>query len=107
MEIFTHVQWFFTLHDKDKDGMLTKDELLQLSESLLVSTVLPIFVCILTPTQFIFRNEPGDAYLGAVSRFMTNAFEFGDALLPAAVGTEDGAETPTIGSHVPYLNLAT
>ncbi|KAG8707803.1 hypothetical protein FRC09_001608, partial [Ceratobasidium sp. 395] len=90
-DLMGNIQWFFTLHDKDKDGMLTKDELLQLSESLL----------------FIFRNEPGDAYLGAVSRFMTNAFEFGDALLPAAVGTEDGAGTPTVGSHVPYLNLAT
>lgn len=33
---YAHPQWFFTLHDKDKDGMLTKDELLQLSESLLV-----------------------------------------------------------------------
>ncbi|KAG8706436.1 hypothetical protein FRC08_001075, partial [Ceratobasidium sp. 394] len=90
-DLMGNIQWFFTLHDKDKDGMLTKDELLQLSESLL----------------FIFRNEPGDAYLGAVSRFMSNAFEFGDALLPAAVGTEDGAGTPTVGSHVPYLNLAT
>ncbi|QRV89023.1 GTPase-activating protein GYP2 [Ceratobasidium sp. AG-Ba] len=90
-DLMGNIQWFFTLHDKDKDGMLTKDELLQLSESLL----------------FIFRNEPGDAYLGAVSRFMTNAFEFGDALLPAAIGTEDGAGTPTVGSHVPYLNLAT
>jgi len=90
-DLMGNIQWFFTLHDKDKDGMLTKDELLQLSESLL----------------FIFRNEPGDAYLGAVSRFMTNAFEFGDALLPAPVGTEDGAGSPTISSHVPYLNLAT
>ncbi|KAG9088534.1 hypothetical protein FRC06_001979 [Ceratobasidium sp. 370] len=85
-DLMGNIEWFFTLHDKDKDGMLTKDELLQLSESLL----------------FIFRNEPGDAYLGAVSRFMTNAFEFGDALLPAAVGTEDGAGTPTVGSHVPF-----
>ncbi|KAG8689365.1 hypothetical protein FRC11_002935 [Ceratobasidium sp. 423] len=90
-DLMGNIQWFFTLHDKDKDGMLTKDELLQLSESLL----------------FIFRNEPGDAYLGAVSRFMTNAFEFGDALLPSPLGTEDGAGTPTIAANVPYLNLAT
>lgn len=30
------IEWFFSLHDKDKDGFLTKDEVLQLSESLLV-----------------------------------------------------------------------
>ncbi|CAE6364637.1 unnamed protein product [Rhizoctonia solani] len=90
-DLMGSIQWFFTLHDKDKDGLLTKDELLQLSESLL----------------FIFRNEPGDAYLGAVSRFMTNAFEFGDALLPSPLGTEDGAGTPTIAANVAYLNLAT
>ncbi|KAF8675664.1 hypothetical protein RHS04_06641 [Rhizoctonia solani] len=57
--------------------------------------------------DFIFRNEPGDAYLGAVSRFMTNAFEFGDALLPTPLGTEDGAGAPTVAANVPYLNLAT
>lgn len=43
---------FLAVHDKDKDGWLTKDEMLQLSESLL----------------FIFRNEHGDHYLAAVSR---------------------------------------
>lgn len=30
------IEWFFNVHDKDKDGSLTKDEVLQLSESLLV-----------------------------------------------------------------------
>lgn len=33
------IEWFFSLHDKDKDGFLTKDEVLQLSESLLVRTI--------------------------------------------------------------------
>lgn len=33
-------------------------------------------------TQFIFRNEPGDAYLAAVSKFILNAFDFGDATAP-------------------------
>ncbi len=47
---------------------MTKDEVIQLSESLL----------------FIFRNEPGDAYLAAVSKFILNAFDFGDATAPAA-----------------------
>ena len=35
------IEWFFDLvslqHDKNKDGFLTKDEVIQLSESLLVS----------------------------------------------------------------------
>lgn len=39
---------------------------------------------------------------------MTNAFEYGDALLPHEEG-EKGAEpkSPPIGSNQPYLNLAT
>lgn len=76
------IEWFFNLvsshssamettslnsqHDKNKDGFLTKDEVIQLSESLL----------------FIFRNEPGDTYLAAVSKFILNAYEFGDATAP-------------------------
>lgn len=35
-DLMEAIEWFFTLHDKDKDGFLTKDEVLQLSESLLV-----------------------------------------------------------------------
>src|SRR6266704_2015659 len=58
--------------------------------------------------QFIFRFEIGDAYLGAVSRFMSNAFEYGDALLPQPEksDTEDPSLSP-IESNQPYLNLAT
>lgn len=56
--------------------------------------------------QFIFRFEVGDAYLGAVSRFMTNAFEYGDALLPREEGADE-ASTPSIGNNQPYLSLAT
>lgn len=33
-----NIEWFFNLHDKNKDGYLTKDEVLTLSESLLVSS---------------------------------------------------------------------
>ncbi len=61
--------------------------------------------------QFIFRYEVGDAYLGAVSRFMTNAFEYGDALLPQNNQDGDAAADTTspvpIASNQPYLNLAT
>ncbi|KAI6009228.1 rab-GTPase-TBC domain-containing protein [Pisolithus marmoratus] len=120
-DLMESIEWFFNLHDKDKDGYLTKDEVLTLSESLL----------------FIFRHEIGDAYLGAVSRFMSNAFEYGDALLDAGHGRGAGddhgfgerrgqeregdanlgmAETgmererqgaAEIGNNQPYLNLAT
>ncbi|OCF45828.1 GTPase activating protein [Kwoniella heveanensis CBS 569] len=100
------IEWFFELHDKDKDGYLTKDEVIQLSESLL----------------FIFRNEPGDVYLAAVSKFILNAYEFGDATAPdgsveekvpfnGEAETASGARersNSTAGPHnLPYLNLAT
>ena len=57
--------------------------------------------------QFIFRNEVGDAYLGAVSRFMSNAFEYGDALLPRPEGEDPEVQSPQIESNQPYMNLAT
>ena len=31
-----NIEWFFNLHDKNKDGFLSKDEVLTVSESLLV-----------------------------------------------------------------------
>lgn len=57
--------------------------MIQLSESLLVS----IMTTIQGPNadschQFIFRNEPGDAYLASVSKFILNAFDFADAVSP-------------------------
>ncbi|KAJ6621467.1 TBC-domain-containing protein [Mycena sp. CBHHK59/15] len=96
-DLMENIEWFFNLHDKNKDGHLTKDEVLTLSESFL----------------FIFRYEVGDAYLGAVSRFMTNAFEYGDALLPqpeepqAGEEGEEATPPPNIPTNRPYLNLAT
>ncbi|KAF8579906.1 TBC-domain-containing protein [Ramaria rubella] len=91
-DLMEAIEWFFSLHDKDKDAFLTKDEVLQLSESLL----------------FIFRYEIGDAYLGSVSRFMTNAFEYGDEMLQQAMQISNNAEkSPQIGTNQPYLNLAT
>ncbi|THU88069.1 TBC-domain-containing protein [Dendrothele bispora CBS 962.96] len=95
-DLMDNIEWFFNLHDKNKDGFLTKDEVLTVSESFL----------------FIFRFEIGDAYLGAVSRFMTNAFEYGDTLLPEPeekeVGPDGEPVPPTpLASNQPYLNLAT
>ena len=57
--------------------------------------------------QFIFRYEVGDAYLGAISRFMTNAFEYGDALLPREQGEDGEEKSPDLPNNLPYLNLAT
>ncbi|WVQ69324.1 uncharacterized protein L199_007541 [Kwoniella botswanensis] len=100
------IEWFFELHDKDKDGFLTKDEVIQLSESLL----------------FIFRNEPGDIYLAAVSKFILNAYEFGDATAPegsvdekvpihgdreTASGARERSDSSAGPHNLPYLNLAT
>jgi TBC1 domain family member 8/9 len=54
--------------------------------------------------------------LGAVSRFMSNAFEYGDTLLPqlestvesvADVGEDDELSRPRVESNQPYLNFAT
>ncbi|KAI0255728.1 TBC-domain-containing protein [Lactifluus subvellereus] len=91
-DLMDNIEWFFNLHDKNKDGFLTKDEVLTVSESLL----------------FIFRYEIGDVYLGAVSRFMSNAFEYGDALLPRPEGAdEEDSPSPQIESNQPYLSLAT
>ena len=36
-DLMENIEWFFNLHDKNKDGYLTKDEVLTLSESFLVS----------------------------------------------------------------------
>lgn len=76
-DLMMNMQVFFSLHDGDKDGFLTKDEVLQLSESLL----------------FIFRNEPGDHYLAAVSKLMQNSFEYADAIHQASSASKQDTET--------------
>ena len=38
-DLMGNVNWMFTLHDNNKDGYLTKDEVLKVSESLLVGLV--------------------------------------------------------------------
>lgn len=108
-DLLESIEWFFELHDKDADGYLTKDEVIRLSESLL----------------FIFRNEPGDIYLAAVSRFILNAYEFGDATAPESSLPDPQDSVPMDGDeqtasqsrersnsqagphNLPYLSLAT
>ncbi|KAG0210879.1 hypothetical protein BGX28_008846 [Mortierella sp. GBA30] len=61
-DLMTRMQLFFDMHDLNKDGTLSRDEILGMSESLL----------------FIFRFDDGDSYLGAISNFIRNAFEFAE-----------------------------
>lgn len=89
--------------DSDKDGFLTKDEVLSLSEALL----------------FIFRNEMGDQYLATVSRLLQNTFEYAENLANSGEVTHmsDMFGSPTTSTsrthtssdqpNAPYLSLAT
>lgn len=58
----SQIKLFFQLHDVDKDDYLNKDEVLQLSETLL----------------WIFRNTSGEEHLSAVSTFLHHAFEYSE-----------------------------
>jgi Ca2+-binding EF-hand superfamily protein len=51
--LMENIEWYFNLHDKNKDGFLTKDEVLTLSESLLVSGM----VCVSTKTRYPDAGE--------------------------------------------------
>jgi TBC1 domain family member 8/9 len=42
--LMENIEWFFNLHDKNKDGYLTRDEVLTLSESLLVGNIMPLML---------------------------------------------------------------
>lgn len=41
-DLMTNLAWLFAIHDSDRDGFLTKDEILQVSEVLLVSSFFTI-----------------------------------------------------------------
>lgn len=47
-DLMENIEWFFNLHDKNKDGYLTKDEVLTLSESFLVCNAKPAQLSLLT-----------------------------------------------------------
>ncbi|CAG8750684.1 3872_t:CDS:10, partial [Gigaspora margarita] len=61
-DMMSRIKLFFDLHDGDQDGYLLKEEMLQLSESLL----------------FIFRFRQDDGHLSSVSNFIKNSFEYSD-----------------------------
>jgi hypothetical protein len=56
------IKLFFQLHDVDKDNYLNKEEMLQLSETLL----------------WVFRDVQDEQHLNAVSTFLHNAFEYSE-----------------------------
>ncbi|GAA6035200.1 hypothetical protein JCM8097_006416 [Rhodosporidiobolus ruineniae] len=95
-DLMLNLQWLFNLYDSDRDGYLTKDEILQVSEALL----------------FIFRNEPGDRYLGSVSNLIQNLFEFGDSTKPDLPDPDPSTTSPAddespVDTSRPFLSLAT
>ncbi|CAO3648391.1 unnamed protein product [Mucor hiemalis] len=61
-DLNSQIKLFFDLHDVDKDGFLNKDEIVQLSETLL----------------WIFRNTSDELHLNAVSTFLHHAFEYSE-----------------------------
>ncbi|KAI8980839.1 rab-GTPase-TBC domain-containing protein [Pilobolus umbonatus] len=61
-DLNSNIKLFFSLHDIDGDKYLCKDEILQLSETLL----------------WIFRDMTDEAHLNAVSTFIHNAFEYSE-----------------------------
>lgn len=66
-DVLSSINWFFQLHSSSNQrDALSKDEVLRLSESLL----------------FMFRNEPGEGYLAAVSQLISQAFNVGGERSP-------------------------
>lgn len=61
-DLNSQLELFFKLHDVDEDGYLDKDEIVQLSETLL----------------WIFRRTNDEEHLNSVSTFLQNAFEYSE-----------------------------
>ncbi|KAK9763293.1 GTPase activating protein (GAP), variant 2 [Basidiobolus ranarum] len=64
-DLMSQIQLFFHLHDANNDGLLSKEDILQMSESFL----------------FLFRNEKDDRYLRAVSNFLQNSIHYSESAL--------------------------
>ncbi|KAI8378414.1 rab-GTPase-TBC domain-containing protein [Blakeslea trispora] len=82
-DLNSQINLFFTLHDCDKDGFLSKDEILQLSETLL----------------WIFRTTQDEEHLNAVSTFLHHAFEYAET-------KQDGEQYLSPGSFSRMIVLA-
>ncbi|CAO1639330.1 unnamed protein product [Sympodiomycopsis kandeliae] len=57
-DVLSSINWFFSLHTEKDGEMLSKNQVLKLSENLL----------------FLFRNEPGEGYLASVSQLISQSF---------------------------------
>jgi hypothetical protein len=69
VDLMATIGWFFAVHDRDADGKLEKDEVLQMSESLLF----------ITRNLVSFGNQVGaDTYLSAISGFIHHAFQYAE-----------------------------
>jgi hypothetical protein len=69
VDLMATIGWFFAVHDRDADGKLEKDEVLQMSESLLF----------ITRNLVSSGNEVGaDTYLSAISGFIHHAFQYAE-----------------------------
>jgi hypothetical protein len=71
----SQIKLFFDLHDIDKDEYLNKDEVLQLSETLL----------------WIFRHTQDEDHLNAVSTFLHHSYEYSET-------RDDGDQYLSLGS---------
>lgn len=58
----SQIKLFFQLHDVDKDDYLNREEILQLSETLL----------------WLFRDTSDEEHLNSVSTFIHHAFEYSE-----------------------------
>ena len=82
-DLMASMSYWFELYDKDQDGMLDKEGILQLSESLL-------FV---TKTMKPAGDEQ-DGYLNAISTFIRSAFNYADEPLEDALVSTEDTEDP-------------
>ncbi|KNE54335.1 hypothetical protein AMAG_17656 [Allomyces macrogynus ATCC 38327] len=95
-DLNARMEWFFRVHDTDKDGILSRDDLLRVSESLL----------------FIFRAERAseDSHLAAVSNFLHMAFQMADGAASddgksVASGENNNGASPTAPTDAIAMSL--
>ncbi|KAJ3411856.1 hypothetical protein HDV05_001645 [Chytridiales sp. JEL 0842] len=94
VDLMSRISLFFKLHDVDADGHLNKEELIQVSESLL----------------FLLRRQDGDRYLNSVSGLLQHGFEMSKLYKKKAssenlkadvdLGQKGGESTPPVPPSV-------
>jgi hypothetical protein len=108
-DLMDNIEWFFNLHDQNKDGFLTKDEVLTVSESLLVCKSRHRKTRILVLNSFSSSS-------GMKSATRTSALSVASCptrsntvtpSYPDPKGADEDAPTPPVETNQPYLSLAT